>query len=196
LELNDDGSLQVIWDKQYWPKSAKNKARTKSWLQQQIRRLLRLKHVDWNFTFDEKKDEIGMTRYEWETIWQYVDANVVAMGAAIDSLEDMNVSPDTCSGDDGEDGTCTAAPALSASSHYDMLEEEWDDLPYAQDTCNFRTWMDTYKKKYPIIESLSTMYQDLVFKDHPGHDDVCMELDRIVQVGSCSVWMNAIARND
>jgi hypothetical protein len=182
LEQNADGSLQVIWDKQYWPKSAKNKARTKTWLRKQIRRLLRLKHFDWNFTYDEKKDELGMTRNEWETIWQYVDANVVAMGAAMDSLEDRNVSPDTCSGDFGNEGTCTATPDISSRSHYDMLEAEWDDLPYAQDTCNFRTWMKTYQKKYPIIEKMNTMYQALVFKEHPGHDDICMELDRIVQV--------------
>jgi hypothetical protein len=182
LEQNDNGSLEVIWDKQYRPKSAKNKARTKSWLRKQIRRLLRLKHVDWNFNYEEKKDELNMTRNEWETIWQYVDANLVAMRAAVDSLEDFSDSPDTCSDDSGREGTCTAPPALATYSHYDMLEEEWDDLPYSQDTCNFRTWMNTYKTTYPIIETLSTMYQALVFKEHPGHDDICMELDRIVQV--------------
>jgi hypothetical protein len=182
LEQNDDGSLHVQWDKEYRPKSAKSKARTKTWLRKQIRRLLRLKHVNWNFNYDEKKDETGMTRNEWEKIWQYVDANIVAMGAAMNSLEDKNDPPDTCSGDSANEGTCAAALALSANSHYDMLQEEWDDLPYPQDTCNFRTWMSTYKKKYPIIESLRTMYQALVFKERPGHDDICMELDKIVQV--------------
>lgn len=182
LEQNDDGSLQVIWDKKYRPKSAKNKGRTKVWLRQQIRRLLRLKLVEWNFNYDEMKDELNMTRNEWDTIWNFVDANVVAMRAAMESLEDKVDSPGTCSSDAGKEGTCSAAPALQTSSHYDMLEVEQDDLPYAQDTCNFPKWMKTYKKDYPIIEELNTMYQALVFKEHPGHDDICMELDNIVQV--------------
>jgi hypothetical protein len=182
LEQNDDGSLQVIWDKQYRPKSAKNKIKTKSWLRNQIRRLLRLKLVDWNFDYEEKKDEIGMTRSEWDTIWKFVDANVVAMKAAIDSLEDKQESSATCSSTEGEEGTCAAGFSLAASSHYDLLEEEWDDLPYAQDTCEFQKWMKGYKKKYPVIEKLQTEYQALEFKEHPGHDDICMELDKIVQV--------------
>ncbi|KAG7346581.1 spermine synthase [Nitzschia inconspicua] len=180
LEQNDDGTLQVIWDKVYRPKSRNNKERTKNWMRKQIRRLLKLKLGDWNFDYDEKKDELGMTRSEWNTIWEFVDANIAAMRAAMDSLEDKKESSQTCSSSQSEEGTCDAV----VSSHYDMLEEEWDDLPYAQDTCNFHTWMQTYKKQYPVIETLDTEYQALQFKEHPGADDICMELDKIVQICS------------
>lgn len=189
LEQKDDGSLEVIWDKEYRPKSKKSKEKTKGWLRQQIRRLLRLKLVDWNVDYDEKKEELGMTRREWDTIWEFVDANVVAMRTAMDSLEKKEDSSQTCSSAEGEEGTCAAD--LGASSHYDMLQEEWDDLPYAQDTCDFDSWMKTYKNQYPVIEELQTEYQALKFKEHPGADDICMELDRIVQV---SLWVQLIEK--
>lgn len=185
MDQDESGNLKVIWDKQYRPKSKKNKERTKTFFRNQIRRLLRLKMVNWNFEYDDKQDS-GMTRWEWDTIWKYVDANVEAMNAAMDTLEDNKAAPDTCSSESGSEGTCTAASTLGANSFYDMLEYEWDDLPYAQDTCAFDNWMKTYKRSYPVIESVQTMYQALQFKEHPGHDDTCMELDRIVQVRTCS----------
>lgn len=185
VDLDESGNLKVVWDKQYRPKSKKTKDITKSYFGHQIRRLVRLKTVDWNFEYDDKED-IGMTRWEWYSIWKYVDANIEAMTEALKTLEDKKV--DTCSSETGDEGTCSAATTLGANSLYDMLEYEWDDLPYAQDTCNFDNWMKTYKRSYPVIESLETMYQSLQFKEHPGHDDTCMELDRIVQVRMRRCW--------
>jgi hypothetical protein len=181
LDHNEHGELQVIWDKQYHPKSRRSIAETTNFFRSQIRRLLRLKIVDWNSDYDEIKD-IDMTRSEWDTIWKFVDANVEAMRAAMDSLQDNDNSQDTCLNDAGTEGSCTVPVAVAANSHYDMLDKQWDDLPYAQDTCEFRRWMKGYKANYPVIEKTQTMYQALIFKEHPGHDDICMELDKIVQV--------------
>lgn len=189
LKQENDGNLQVVWDREYRPKSRKSKEKTKSWFRSQIRRLLRLKLVDWNFDYDEK--DPAMTQYEWDTIWKFVDANIEAMSVAMESLEDKDKDSGTCSNDADSNGTCRAAAELEYISPYDMLEYEWDDLPYAQDTCHFEKWMKGYKKSYPIIEEVETMYQDLIFKEHPGHDDICMELDRIVQVSaviSCPIF--------
>jgi hypothetical protein len=140
-----------------------------------------LKLVDWNFKYDDKED-IKMTRYEWDTIWKFVDANVEAMKAAMDSLSDREEATATCSIESNGDETCSTATDLASDIFYDRLEYEWDDLPYAQDTCFFGAWMKKYKKTYPVIEQVQTMYQALEFKEHPGADDICMELDKIVQV--------------
>jgi hypothetical protein len=116
-------------------------------------------------------EELGISRYEWDTIWNFVDANIVAMTAALESL---GTSPDLVH-IDVADGVCSSSLKVCNGSHYDSLAYEFDHLPYAQDTCEFKKWMKHYKNNFAVLESTNTTYQKLRFKSNPEKDDICME---------------------
>jgi hypothetical protein len=176
------GEISVKWHKELRPKSYANKEKAAIFFRSQIRRLLRIKNVYWGFDYYDKKD-IGMTKDEWDTIWKFVDANIVAMDAALASLgpsfSSIDTDGTTLSTSSGADAEDNVPVSLAVGGHYDSLEPEIDNLPYAQDTCNFKKWMKQYKKTFDNVETTQTSYQKLVFKKRPMTDDICMELDKM-----------------
>lgn len=145
LDEDKDGKLTLTWDKKNRPKLTNGKLmeQCRGWFRWEIRRLRRLKNIEWNLAFDDKS--IGIPKYEWDTIWKFVDANIVAMTMALESLGPSpppEISVMTTKGDeydmekvdffhgcvDGEG--CDLAPASANGSHYDPLDYEFDLLDY------------------------------------------------------------------
>eukprot|EP00537_Pseudo-nitzschia_pungens_P010078 CAMPEP_0172391918 /NCGR_PEP_ID=MMETSP1061-20121228/8205_1 /TAXON_ID=37318 /ORGANISM="Pseudo-nitzschia pungens, Strain cf. pungens" /LENGTH=1472 /DNA_ID=CAMNT_0013122659 /DNA_START=216 /DNA_END=4634 /DNA_ORIENTATION=+ len=150
---------------------AKKLERFALFLEGEIRRLNRLKNVEWWDRFgghehwtDAQWKKSGMTSYELGNIYQFADANIVAMVLA---LQDLRVNTEVAvdeeeEDDDYEDDPLDRRPLLTVSQatlqellsdpslHYDALETpEPDDLGYHKQTCDnsgefqFRGWVDT-----------------------------------------------------
>jgi hypothetical protein len=182
LDEDQDGVLKVYWDKKHRPKSEGKKEATRKWISRELRRLRRFKNIEWNLGFAEQGH--GMTKYEWDMIWEFVDANIRALNMAFDSL----VPPDekerelTCRADDtGADGSCPSELAPSVeNSHYDPLDFEKDDLAYNLYTCDTT---DAFNQVgFELLEKTQSAYQLVKFKEKTETDDVCMNLDKIIQV--------------
>jgi hypothetical protein len=201
LDEDTEGKLVLTWNSRPRESDQKLMEQTRVWFRWEIRRLRRLKNIDWNFPFDES---LGMTRNEWDTIWKFVDANIIAMTVALESLGPSPDQPVTATKADArknrkldydEEQTCPndamggcAAPAIELppimanGSHYDPLNWEFDDLDYQRPTCNNRKIMKF--KDFDELEYVKTAYQEMTFQEKPSTDDICMDLDNIVQICS------------
>lgn len=199
IDMDENGQLEVTWHSRYQPKRSDDKLmhQTILWFHNEIRRLKRIKNIDWNFDFEDKRNP-GIPKHEWDTVWEFVDANIVAMTAAAQSLEaDMNIKAveankpipypngPTC-GKNGTSEECKATddfrpPPISANGpHYDPLHWEFDDLDYQVPTCNNRQIMKF--RDYEDIEFVKTAYQAMTFVEKKETNDLCMDLDDIVQI--------------
>jgi spermidine synthase len=204
LDEDENGHLTLKWDKRRRPNPNDGKLmeQTRAWFRWEIRRLRRLRNIEWNFAFEAENH--GIPRDEWNTIWKFVDANIVAMTLALESLgpspppekavvstkgdvrRDMDdddhdeevvlVFNPNCS--DGDD--CDFPPYGAYGSHYDALDWEFDDLDYQKPTCDNRQIMKF--KDYDDLEFTKTTYQRLTFVQKESTDDICMDLDDIVQI--------------
>ncbi|KAL3915185.1 MAG: hypothetical protein SGILL_005765 [Bacillariaceae sp.] len=209
LDEDENGEVELRWMEQPRPNDLKSREQLKIELKWEIMRLRRIKNIDWNFAFEER--DHGIPRHEWDTIWKFLDANIIAMTVALEALGPMTTTPITTtkadadadddvvetvkrsstvpSCADGADGTCSASslyeelPPLTANgSHYDPLNWEFDDLDYQASLCDnkellkFRGWDQ--------LEFVKTTYQAMTFLEKPSIDDVCMDLDQIVQICS------------
>lgn len=197
LDEDENGQLELTWHKRFRPKKSDDKTmhQTILWFRWEIRRLLRIKNIDWNFPFEDDRNP-GIPKHEWDTIWRFVDANIVAMTVGAQSLEaEMNAKyaeegkpipypPVGCA--NVTDGECAATddflpPTISASApHYDPLQWEFDDLDYQIPTCNNRQIMKF--RDFEDIEYVKTAYQAMSFVEKEETDDICMDLDNIVQI--------------
>jgi Spermine/spermidine synthase domain/SET domain len=189
LDENEDGAIVLSWHANFRPKSEENIDKAKLWISRQLRRLRRIKNIDWNFGFDEK--DHGMTKYEWDTIWEFVDANIAALSVAYDSLnaesEVEETSEESCIASDlGEEGSCTSDLISSQNdSHYDPLNFEEDDIAYHLYTCDTT---DAFAQKgFDLLEKTQSAYQLVKFKEKKSTNDICMNLDKIIQVGTLMI---------
>lgn len=201
----------MTWDKDDRPAKtdAKLMEQCRIWFRWEIRRLKRIKNINVNGLLAEDYD---IPDHELETISKFIDANIIAMTAALESLgpspppgtvtttradswgvptddddeeEDDDEDENTCKADE-DFGGCMApidiAPLIENSTHYDNLEWEFDDLDYQAPTCNNRELMRFLD--FNDVEYLKTNYQNLNFMRKESTDDICMDLDNIVQICS------------
>jgi len=208
----EDGKLIVTWDDVERPNKLDDKLmeQCRIWFRWEIRRLKRIKELDLYMLTKNSDHEIP--EYELETIVQFIDANIIAMTAALETLgpspppgtvtttrADLHIieSDDEYEDEDDDEigGTCKAdedfggcmapidiANIMENSTHYDNLEWEFDDLDYQYPTCNNRHLMAF--SDFADLEFLETNYQDLNFMRKESTDDTCMDLDNIVQICS------------
>jgi spermidine synthase len=179
LDKDEHGVLQATWHNKYRPKKPEKKEKVRLWLQRQLRRLRRLKNIEWNFDFHEK--DHGMTKYEWDMIWEFVDANIVAMSVALESLGPSITAAPSDTVSDSEEGSCPSPVIPSANgSHYDPLNFEYDDVAYELYTCDTT---DAFKQTgFKLLDKTESAYQLVKFKEKAETNDVCMNLDKIIQI--------------
>lgn len=186
LDEDDDGAITLTWHSKLRPKSEEKKQKAKLWIRRQLRRLRRIKNVEWSYSFEEQ--DHGMTKYEWDTISEFFEGNIVALTMAYESLtaeledEDLEVQEQSCSASDmGEDGSCASEWIPSQNdSHYDPLDFEEDDLAYHLYTCDTT---DAFAQTgFDLLEKTQSAYQLVKFKEKKETNDVCMNLDKIIQV--------------
>ena len=203
----EDGKLIVIWDEEDRPSKTDGKLmeQCRVWFRWEIRRLKRIKNIELKIGYKDHE----IPDHELDTIFKFLDANIIAMTAALESLgpspppgtvtttkadsheedeeedEEEEVEKGVCKADE-DFGGCMApvdiAPLIENYTHYDNLEWEFDDLDYQYPTCNNRHLMRF--EDFGDIEFIKTNYQDLNFMRKESTDDTCMDLDNIVQICS------------
>ena len=211
LDQVEDGKYIVTWDQENRPDKADAKLmeQCRVWFRWEIRRLKRLKNIELH---DLKATDHGIPDHELYTISEFLDANIVAMTAGLETLGpspekgsvlttradsnwgepgtqeeaiDNDDDPNTCKADE-DFGGCMApidlAPIMANSSHYDYLEWEFDDLDYMRSACDNKDLMRFMD--FQDVEWIQTHYQKLNFMKNPQTDDMCMDLDTIVQICS------------
>ncbi|KAL3914815.1 MAG: hypothetical protein SGILL_005941 [Bacillariaceae sp.] len=207
LDEDENGELELRWIEQPRPHDLKSREQIKIELKWEIQRLRRFKNIDWKFSLKERYH--GIPRHELDTIWQFVDANIIAMSVALEALGPMTTTPITTTKADADqkddvvetvklespkqkcaddaEGSCSAsalyedlAPFTGNGSHYDPLNWEFDDLDYQASTCDNREIMKFHD--FYQLEVSKTSYQQMTFLEKPSTDDVCMDLDKIVQI--------------
>ncbi len=159
--------------------------RFKIFLGHEIRRLKRLKNIDWaNLYVDEKWKEAGMTSYEWSNINQLLDANLVAMTLALADLSTSGPKPFTVSPD-------SLTELLADTSHYDSLETvEADDLAKYKITCDnseffeFLGFIDTEEAFFTDQEQLLGYFESFFFNRDSEDVNVCFDINNTVQMCS------------
>ena len=143
-----------------------------SWMKKEIWRLERLKKLE--------AENTELDPYELDMLWEYVDALVNAMKLAIKATPGADL-----------DAPCDASDeSCSASDGYDPLDDEKDDLYYDESeghyykpvTCDNQEIMKF--DDYNNLESLSSIYQTLTYVEKKDIDDVCFDLDDVVQICS------------
>ncbi len=212
LDQIEDGKYIVTWDRYERPEKddAKLMEQCRVWFRWEIRRLKRLKNIE---IADLKQTDQGIPAHELETLEQFLDANIVAMTAGLESLgpspekgsvlttradsswsmdpeddkseEKDDDNPNTCKADE-DYGGCMApidlGPLMANASHYDYLEWEFDDLDYQRSACDNKELMRFID--FEGVEWMQTHYQKLNFMRKEKTDNMCMDLDNIVQICS------------
>jgi hypothetical protein len=86
LDQNDDGTMILTWDRDFNPLGidVQSRQNVRLWFEHQVRRLRRLKNIDWNTEFDHSNH--GIPEYQWNALWGFVDANLLALELAGKSL--------------------------------------------------------------------------------------------------------------
>jgi len=186
LYQNEDSKdLTIVWS--HLTKDEEKLGRFKVFLAREIRRLNRLKNIEWahmgNWTEQEWKDS-KITSYEWNNVNQFVDANIVAMSIALEDLSNND-----------EKSPLTVIPKhlehlLKKGNHYASLDEsELDDLAYFKITCddsdsyNFAGYLDTEEAFFTDRNQLLGYFESYFF-NQDGKVDVCYDIDNQVQMCS------------
>ena len=195
LNKNEEsGDLTVVWT--HLTKNQQKLDRFKQFLGHEIRRLNRLKNIEWAdmYSWDDEtwKKQSKISSYEWSNINQFVDANIVAMTLA---LEDLGRDDDLEEGE-GETQPRKVPPEeltklLAEGNHYDTLEEpEIDDLAYFRYTCDnsdffeFLGYIDTEDAFYTDRHQILGYFESHYFLEKGDGVDVCFDIDNVVQVCS------------
>ena len=145
---------------------------TIAFLRKEMLRIERLKKLE--------EDNTDVDPYELAMTWEYADAMAQAFRLAILATPGAEL-----------DGPCDADDkACSASDGYDSLDDERDDLYFDQNdlsyfkpiTCDNREIM--FFNDYDLLETPQSVYQTLNYVEKKDIDDVCFDLDDVVQICS------------
>lgn len=170
-----------------WTHLTKDKAqldRFKTFLRRELRRLHRLKNIQWSELYiDDQWKKFKITPHEWNNINQFLDANIVAMTLALADL-DSPIKPFTASPDDLKE-------LLADTNHYDSLETaEPDDLAYHKYTCDnseffeFLGFIDTEEAFFTETNQLLGYFESFFFNKDKDDINTCFDIDNTVQMCS------------
>eukprot|EP00537_Pseudo-nitzschia_pungens_P001155 CAMPEP_0172368666 /NCGR_PEP_ID=MMETSP1060-20121228/28638_1 /TAXON_ID=37318 /ORGANISM="Pseudo-nitzschia pungens, Strain cf. cingulata" /LENGTH=1266 /DNA_ID=CAMNT_0013093337 /DNA_START=265 /DNA_END=4065 /DNA_ORIENTATION=- len=215
LDQIEDGKFIVTWDGEDRPDKGDGKLmeQTRVWFRWEIRRLKRVKNIEWAIGYEGK--DHGIPDYEKETLFKFLDANIIAMTAALESLGPSpppgtvtttkadSHSAQVADNDDakdekkvqGNDGTCKAdedfGGCMAPIDVAPLLENytHYDPLEWEFDDLDYL--LPTCNNRelmrfsdFDDVEFIKTHYQDLNFMRKESTDDTCMDLDNIVQICS------------
>jgi len=182
-----DGGLRVRWKQNMRPVDDELKAAI-VYFRKQIRRLQQTKNMNY-----PHKDKNRVPDDEWDIAWSFYDAYIVAMTTVLQDVKELAANyegtkelPCTPLQQEG----CTEwgdkifpDQVQTVRSHYDALEREFDDLDYINPSCDNKEIM--LFEGSEELELLDTHYQTLNFAIDRDSNDICMDLDNIVQICDC-----------
>ena len=152
-------------------------------MNRQMKRLRKIRNLA-TYNADEVTKDIP--EHELKLIWEFLEANILGYSMAVEAAlkEFEPSSSDESDTADDVEGTCSNPAMEVNASHYDELEVEYDDLDWSPlGTCDSDEIMKF--RGYEVVEDLETTYQDVVFKINEKTDDVCMDIERVLQICSC-----------
>ncbi len=128
------------------------------WLRQQVRRLERLWHITYQ---PQTTEDNGISMQEWNTIWTFHKANLLAMKCLINAMNGLN---HTCAAKANE---ITPMDALYHNFH---AEDPWDAVDL-----KVPPWKSKEFRSYPFVDSALSFIQsiDISATDFPTRD-VCL----------------------
>ncbi|KAL3933939.1 MAG: hypothetical protein SGBAC_010183 [Bacillariaceae sp.] len=185
-EDEETGEVKIVdWQDRFLPKDEYLRY-ARVWVRRQLRRQRRIQ----NLNFHRSKWPTIPER-QWQIIWDFHKGNTLAMELAREHLDKVyekakHGGPLQCSSPDDAACASNVTAALTYEEghhHYDPLGYEPDDLDYISPTCDNGEVMMFHD--YIHLESLQTNYQPVGFEYHEEMDDVCMDIDNIVQICSC-----------
>ena len=111
---------------------------------------------------------------EWNTISDYMDAMIFAMGIALDASTDNN----QCI----EEGTCTVETLLARYADLEAREMTYTDD--SGNSCDLDEQMSVFDSdgKFDLIEDFKSHYQQINYMWNPVNRDTCFDLDDTVQI--------------
>jgi spermidine synthase len=168
FELHHDeeaGYYEVEWKRQPDEYRA---AMIQDWLRAQILRLNRLWHVTYRNRHDHEAN--GMPQNEWDMIWTFQKANLVAMRCALNALN-------------GNTRTLVASTEAEVSVddlYHNFQENAWESVDLELPQCNTEDF-----DHYMSIDSATSYLQTLNFSVLRLHQlDICMDRDSHIHVCS------------
>eukprot|EP00531_Pseudo-nitzschia_arenysensis_P017021 CAMPEP_0116118602 /NCGR_PEP_ID=MMETSP0329-20121206/2191_1 /TAXON_ID=697910 /ORGANISM="Pseudo-nitzschia arenysensis, Strain B593" /LENGTH=1298 /DNA_ID=CAMNT_0003612239 /DNA_START=43 /DNA_END=3939 /DNA_ORIENTATION=+ len=182
FENEDTKDLTLLWT--HLTEDNARMDRFKIFLTRELRRLKRLKNIDWaELYIDEQWKKLKIAPYEWDNINQFLDANIVAMTLALKDLDSptkpLIVSPEELK------------ELLADTNHYDSLETaEPDDLAYYKYTCDnseffeFLGYIDTEEAFFTDTEQLLGYFESFFFNKDKDDVNSCLDINNTVQICS------------
>ena len=174
---DEDDKIGIYWNTEL-PQEGGYRDELRKKLKKHVFRLVRTRNWAFNLMWNDGNPDIPEN--EWNMIWMYHQAMTDALSLAYNSIVVDDVLPNSWEGEQ----TCSAEnpTSLECGYHYDMLQDEEDDLDYTSPTCNLEDYL--YFTDYETAEELDTSYQEVIFNVQPETGDVCMDLDTILQICS------------
>ncbi|CAJ1959647.1 unnamed protein product [Cylindrotheca closterium] len=188
-EDEETGEVKIVdWPTRFIPKDEYLRY-ARVWVRRQLRRQRRIQNLNFHRTKWPKIPE-----REWQIIWDFHKGNTLALELAREFLdkqyEQVKLESQGGALQCSSPGDAACATNVTAAltyeegdHHYDLLKYEPDDLDYISPTCDNGEVMMFHD--YTHLESLQTNYQPVGFEYNEEMDDVCMDIDNIVQICSC-----------
>jgi spermidine synthase len=158
---NGEGGIAVeLWDlTEDWMFAA-----AEAQFRRQIRRLNRMKNIDWDLGWEH----YDIPRNEWDAIWAFHQAYVKALTHALIALDDDDPASDESLG--------------RFEHHYDDFETEVDTINYNEPNCESSELIDF--QSYEAFDEHKTNYQTMIWSRRAEDEDVCLHLDDVLQICS------------
>eukprot|EP00934_Nitzschia_sp_Nitz4_P001216 Nitzschia sp. Nitz4//scaffold98_size77359//36815//46705//NITZ4_005549-RA/size77359-processed-gene-0.17-mRNA-1//1//CDS//3329560760//1216//frame0 len=165
----EDGEYRIEWDEEDGEPDGDFQLYLKAHLLRIIRRSHRLRNYQvWH------RETLGVPENEMDASAEYLDAVIFAHTLAYNEIieddeEEIPLIPTDCPNND------------YCGDHFDPLRVEFDNLKYFEGTCDNSEMLQF--ADYTELEIIQTRYQQMCFAVR--EDDVCMDLDNILQICSC-----------
>ena len=181
---NGESNMTVRWETDMQPPE-RERGKFVAFLKQQVRRLRKIRHMA---KHDHPNIEETVPPHQLELIWDFVDANIVALKSAIESIENGALRADDDDKTEGDEEysyekawTCSNDVTIANGSHYDELGDEYYEIvTTTSDTCENSHIMEF--TDWDSLEDFQTNYQALSFMESEDGEDLCMDIEDIVQI--------------
>jgi spermidine synthase/S-adenosylmethionine/arginine decarboxylase-like enzyme len=172
---DEKGEVELVWHPEHYPDETMTDGVLKQF-QKELRLLYKTRNMIWNLQWNE--GDHGVPENEWDIIWAYHLAASDAMAYAINALAEEEDDKVAILGK-ADGGVCSVD---SCGDHYDILDEEPDDLDYVEPTCDNDELLRF--PDYKTLENVKTFYQLMNFQERSDPPDVCMDLEDTLQICS------------
>jgi len=121
-------------------------------------------------------DNADVSDREWNVLVAFYDSMYIALYSVVDILQRNNNQDCTAGGENNDKGNCL----LESSQRYDPLDTLVPELMFNDEACDRSESMAF--PDFQNVEKIQSQYQKISFEHNPKDNDVCFDLDGIVQI--------------